>query len=639
MPIRSLILLFNTAVIVVGCISRQSYPDGKVIEYVNLDSAEIKRQVEFERRGVQEIATVVLPEGELGTRSEKHGLPYHFGWPHAVMIDNTIVLHIKDLFLIRSTDGGRTWEEPLFVEGAPIIAMVATRSGKLVAASVDRNEKTLRQRARTMQVLISDDKGASWKRHTAHVDMPIGLQGLTSRIIEHPKFGLITGAHYNARKDTLTFLVSEDEGLTWRSANFPVGLPLINHGLVVFLDGENNLGAFVRNQKAVGGRYLDAWTSFAQFAPVNADSVERFEDLKWKGAQTNIWIRKDDSSGAQYNPVSGRIEAVTTKREWGFPYRDRGYLTLNLWSIDPRAFQNGSSNWRYEGTLLRSKGEKARVKNPRDGMHPAGTVIDERQGVEHVFFYAGDRAHGGDGAPPTGRTGIFRLSRTLDTKRWVKENRVLDNYEEVYRVNEEFDNLDKWVFSGSPTGIMSLPRTEPAYRAEVALPGGTLKADGSGHLYLKTVEPGYYGLHYEDVIATNSFRLTFRAKVERFPRSGYALGVHVNVGAEKYDVIIKEDGIYQWEKRDPEKYRKIADAMIGHEWHDWQVDAQEGHVKISRDGILLGEGSVRMDGTLGHRPITISAMSAQAEDIAELQMEHFRFENVDVEDGYPVAKK
>ncbi|MEI9808043.1 MAG: hypothetical protein WDO16_09310 [Bacteroidota bacterium] len=127
---------------------------------------------------------------------------------------------------------------------------------------------------------------------------------------------------------------------------------------------------------------------------------------------------RDDTYGAQYNPVSGRIEAVATKRDWGLPYTESGYMTLGLWSIAPGDFQKGNNQWRYEGTLLRSKGEKSRVDYPRDGFHPASTVIDEKNGVQHIFFYAGNRSHGEDGAPDKGYTGIFRLSRTLDTKKW-----------------------------------------------------------------------------------------------------------------------------------------------------------------------------------------------------------------------------
>lgn len=78
-----------------GCQSDRSYPDQAVIEYVNLDSAEIQRQRAFEARGMQVIAPVVLPEGDLGKKSEQHGLPHHFGWPHAVMIDETIILQTE----------------------------------------------------------------------------------------------------------------------------------------------------------------------------------------------------------------------------------------------------------------------------------------------------------------------------------------------------------------------------------------------------------------------------------------------------------------------------------------------------------------------------------------------------------------
>ncbi|MEI9808047.1 MAG: hypothetical protein WDO16_09330 [Bacteroidota bacterium] len=150
-------------------------------------------------------------------------------------------------------------------------------------------------------------------------------------------------------------MLSSDEGQNWRSASFPVNTPLNNNGIVVFTDNNNNLGAIVRNHIAVGSDYLEGWNAYMQYAPVNMASAKRFEDLKWSGSRSNIWERKDDSYGAQYNPVSGRIEAVATKRDWGLPYTDNGYMTLTLWSIAPREFQNGSNHWRYEGTLLRSK--------------------------------------------------------------------------------------------------------------------------------------------------------------------------------------------------------------------------------------------------------------------------------------------
>jgi hypothetical protein len=41
-----------------------------------------------------------------------------------------------------------------------------------------------------------------------------------------------------------------------------------------------------------------------------------------------------------------------------------------------------------------------------DGFHPAGAVINEKRGVQHIFIYSGH---------PNGPAGVFRISRTLDT--------------------------------------------------------------------------------------------------------------------------------------------------------------------------------------------------------------------------------
>ncbi|MEI9808044.1 MAG: sialidase family protein [Bacteroidota bacterium] len=263
---------------------------------MNLDAGEIQRQKEFRQQGLQTLAPVVLPEGELEAEvTAAGGIRGHLGWPHAVMIDSVIVLHVRNLFFIRSADAGQTWGKPLFVKNAPILVMVATKSGKLVAVGLDRlNKNSAGNRQRSLSVLISEDKGKSWKRHSAKLEMPVGAQALTSRVIEHPKYGLVTGVHYNIRKDTLTFLLSSDEGQTWRSESFPVNTPLNNNGMVVFADGDNNLCAFTRNQVGVGSasKYLAGWTAHMQYVPVNAATAKGFGDLKWSGVRSNIWERK-----------------------------------------------------------------------------------------------------------------------------------------------------------------------------------------------------------------------------------------------------------------------------------------------------------------------------------------------------------
>lgn len=602
-------LIFN------GCGQEESYPDQKVINYLNLDVQEYYRQKNLYQSGLQEIFPVILPEGEFEIEGEASG--YLFGWPHAGMIDDIILVTIRNRGLIRSTNGGKSWEEPQFFDNARIVVIGNTKSGKVVAAAVDR------QNHNTLNVLISEDKGVTWSRHSTEVINT--TPHLTARIIEHPKYGLISGGHFT--RDSLSFLVSEDDGQTWRSVSFPVNVPLNNHGTVVFKDGDDNLGVFVRNHEAPG-----PWQPFAQFSPINQDNAERFEDLNWKGGLTNIWVRKSDTSDAIYNPVSKRIEAVTTKRDWGFPQRDRGYMTLNLWSIAPEAFQNGSNNWRYEGTLLRSMGEKARSMYPRDGMHPVGSIIDEERGEQHIFIYSGNRAHGSNpSAPKSGRTGIFRITRTLDTEKWVKKNRELENYHEIYRIDENFNSFANWNKSGSPSGEMVLPRTEPPNRIEVDLPEGTLKADERGHLHIKTSEPGYYGLHNEQIIATNNYKLEFKTKIERFPQFGYPLGIHVNYGAEKYDLIIKKDGVYQMDRENLEDLKKIIDIEIDNEWHVWKVEVKRGQSQITMDEEHIGSGSTRIDGGIGHRPISISAWTTDDKDVAEARVEYFRFENIEID--------
>jgi len=141
----------------------EEYPDQKVIEYLNLDAPEYLRQKELKLSGMQEIAPVILPEGKFEARGEAE--EYHFGWPHAGIIDDVLFVAFRlrnpRSGLVRSTDGGKTWEEPLFLENARIMVFGSTKSGKVVAASGNRSN--------TLSVLTSEDKGKTWKRHNVDV--------------------------------------------------------------------------------------------------------------------------------------------------------------------------------------------------------------------------------------------------------------------------------------------------------------------------------------------------------------------------------------------------------------------------------------------------------------------------------------
>ena len=99
-----------------------------------------------------------------------------------------------------------------------------------------------------------------------------------------------------------------------------------------------------------------------------------------------------DTVDFSFNPVTKRLEIVRSER-----YR----MELWLWSMDPSDWEKGQ--WRRECRLLAREGK---FYSTADGFHPAGAVIDEKRGVQHIFIYAGH---------PNGPAGVFRITRTLDT--------------------------------------------------------------------------------------------------------------------------------------------------------------------------------------------------------------------------------
>ena len=99
-----------------------------------------------------------------------------------------------------------------------------------------------------------------------------------------------------------------------------------------------------------------------------------------------------DTADLSFNPVTRRFEIVRSER-----YR----MEVWLWSMAPADWKTGK--WRRESRLLAQKGE---FYSTADGFHPAGAVVDERRGVQHIFVYAGH---------PNGPAGVYRITRTLDT--------------------------------------------------------------------------------------------------------------------------------------------------------------------------------------------------------------------------------
>ncbi len=109
--------------------------------------------------------------------------------------------------------------------------------------------------------------------------------------------------------------------------------------------------------------------------------------------------------------MSQRFEVVATNRNGGVLANERDEQhaqTVNLWSISKEDLCAGRADqWRFEATLLSlSSGMLNMGPTDIDAAHPGGAVIDESNGVQHIFIYCGRYA-----TP----TGIYRITRTLDT--------------------------------------------------------------------------------------------------------------------------------------------------------------------------------------------------------------------------------
>jgi len=374
-----------------------------------------------QKAGLIELAPVNLPLNPNGDND-------HFGWPVATTVGDTIVVvhrampgHNRKLSgdadedttystIVRSTDGERTWSAPYDVRdcitpadrnrggSVPLChrfkfdpdnhsplgyklhlnAIGSTRDGAVILVS-DHG------------VFRSEDKGSSWRhlrlafREDRH-DGPFVYVG--PRIIDHPNHGLLLFAHHTIYRDgrphdiarELAVYSSHDGGESWESISLK--LPQWCKPAepdVIFHKGE--FIAIVRNQ-----------------APANI-----LAQMRWKPgdqridnvANTNMKTRRSvDTSAICFNPVTKRYEVVQSKRE---------DMSINLFSIAPEDWH--TAKWRFEGRLFKRGGA---FYSTADGFHTGGAVIDQKRGVQHVFFYSGH---------PGGPAGVFRLTRTLDTPR------------------------------------------------------------------------------------------------------------------------------------------------------------------------------------------------------------------------------
>lgn len=369
-----------------------------------------------DRQGLIEIAPVNLPINPPGDCN-------HYGWPIATMVGDTIIVmhrripghnprgagkpHEKMSYgiMLRSADGGKTWSKPYdlrdcmkpadrirggivplshrakFDKGnkspkgykVHLHAIGTTRDGGVVAIN-------------NHGVFRSDDKGRTWKHFSKALrddTFPHQIINLGPRILDHPQHGMLAFGNwfgevdsYHKYSERLVAIRSRDGGATWKVEDNPAGFRQYEPAVLLY---DERFLFVTRDQTEVRAHRQMTWSPGA----------------KPQITKTNLKDpRLVDTVDFNFNPVTKRFEIVRSERH---------RMELWLWSMAPADWEKGQ--WRRECRLLARKGK---FYSTADGFHPAGAVIDEKRGVQHVFFYAGH---------PNGPTGVFRITRTLDTRK------------------------------------------------------------------------------------------------------------------------------------------------------------------------------------------------------------------------------
>lgn len=349
----------------------------------------------------------------------------HLGWPVGIKAGNALLcvyhrnLHhhgggpstdenSSQAVLTRSEDGGETWSSPVDMRSfgqskEPVVLGFGNCFGLL------NNEVFL---ASCYGVYRSADEGRTWTflegalthRQTGHAY----ADSFGPRMVIHPDRGLVIPVGV-AREPCLDLYYSRDRGETWTHERIQVSddihplepTALYHEGRLIFLSRNHTLPFRWHHELDIAQR------------PVMMVSNSGWFPMDHQGATNISSYRWPDTTDLDYNPVTGRYEAVVTNRSGGVLEHERNERkeqTVNVWSLSKEDLIAGKADtWRFEATLLRFRSGMLDI-SPKDidAAHPGGAVMDEARGVQHIFIYCGSYA-----TP----AGIYRITRTLDTNR------------------------------------------------------------------------------------------------------------------------------------------------------------------------------------------------------------------------------
>ena len=401
-----------------------------MIENTLIISESEKRRLSYlEDRGIVTIRPVALPEGTylIGENS-------HLGWPVGIKVGNILlcVYHQElchhggqrydagssDAVIVRSEDNGRTWSDPIDIRSFGVndepmsireMNSLAVMNGKVFLAS-------------TYGVYVSRDEGLTWELMPGALTVKQtgaeAMGGAGPRMIVHPQRGLVVAGGVRDLP-CLDIFNSKDEGNTWIHERFELS-DTIHPMEPTFMYHEGHL-IFVSRNHQLPFRFHQALHE-PQRPVMMVSDTGWFPMTHQKVTNISSW-RWPDTTDVDFNPVTERFEAVVTNRNGGVEEHERdesNEQTVNLWSLSKEEMYAGRADqWRFEGTLLRLPSVMREVHpNDIDAGHPGGAVIDEEEGVQHVFIYCGRYS-----TP----AGVYRITRTLETERLRESNSSADS--------------------------------------------------------------------------------------------------------------------------------------------------------------------------------------------------------------------